>query len=35
LTRPERYELWFGATTRKRVGSGQTQRECKAIAEDM
>lgn len=34
LTRPESYELWFGASTRRRVGSGQTQRECKTIAED-
>lgn len=35
LTRPESYELWFGASDRRRVGSGQTQRECKAVAEDL
>lgn len=35
LTRPESYELWFGASTRRRVGSGQTQRECKAVAQDL
>lgn len=29
LTRPERYELWLDG---KRVGSGSTQRECKADA---
>jgi hypothetical protein len=32
LTRPESYELWFGLLDRYRVGSGQTQRECKAHA---
>jgi len=35
LTRPESYELWFGASSRKRVGSGSTQRECKAVADDV
>lgn len=35
LTRPERYELWFGAESRRRVGSGSTQRECKAVADDL
>ncbi len=35
LTRPESYELWFGASAWKRVGSGQTQRACKAEAEGM
>ena len=37
LTRPERYELNHNATLTvggwKAVGSGQTQRECKAVAE--
>jgi hypothetical protein len=35
LTRPESYVLWFGVSNGKwkRVGSGQTQRECKASAE--
>lgn len=33
LTRPESYELWFGTSERKCVGSGQTQRECKALTE--
>ena len=35
LTRPESYELWFGLTAWKRVGTGATQRECKAVAEDL
>jgi len=39
LTRPERYELKHNATGVvggwKTVGSGQTQRECKADAEDL
>lgn len=37
LTRPESYELWFGNGNGpwKRVGTGQTQRECKAEAEDL
>lgn len=35
LCNPESYELWFGAESRRRVGSGQTQRECKVTAKDM
>lgn len=39
LTRPERYELRHNASGTvggwKVVGSGQTQRACKAVAEDL
>ncbi len=35
LTRPESYELWFGASTWRRVGSGSTQRACKSVAEGL
>lgn len=38
LTRPESYALWFGLRDSggwKQVGSGQTQRECKSVAEDL